>query len=127
MFHARIASQRPCDQANVGRRASEAPINVNKVGRAVEHYGSGASEGNGTIAAFFSDSQFLGSVIAGANPATYPWGNFYPPNLDAVEFINLWGRNYRLSLWSPYIRTATDGTDVGANIDEINAAAGTQY
>jgi hypothetical protein len=89
--------------------------------------GSGASQGNGTIAAFFPGSEFLGSVIAGANPATYPGGNFYPANLAAVGFINLAGGNYRLSAASPYLRSATDGTDVGANIDAINAAAGTQY
>jgi hypothetical protein len=89
--------------------------------------GNSASPGNGTIAAFFPGSQFLGSVIAGADPATYPGGNFYPANLDAVGFINLAAGNYRLSASSPYIRSATDGTNVGANIDAINAAAGTQY
>jgi hypothetical protein len=89
--------------------------------------GNSASPGNGTIAAFFPGSQFLGSVIAGADPATYPGGNFYPANLDAVGFINLAGGNYRLSASSPYVRSATDGTDVGANIGAINAAAGTQY
>jgi carbohydrate binding protein with CBM6 domain len=89
--------------------------------------GNGASPGNGTIAAFFPGSWFLGSVIAGANPATYPGGNFYPANLDAVGFINLGGGNYRLSTSSPYLRSATDGADVGASIDAINAAAGTQY
>jgi hypothetical protein len=89
--------------------------------------GSGSSPGNGTIAAFFPGSQFLGSIIAGADPASYPGGNFYPANLDAVGFVNLAGGNYRLSSSSPYLRSATDGADVGANIDAINAAAGTQY
>jgi hypothetical protein len=89
--------------------------------------GNSSSEGNGTIAAFFPGSQFLGNVIAGANPSNYPSGNFYPPSLDVVGFINLAGGNYRLSTSSPYIRSATDGTDVGANIDAINAAAGTHY
>jgi hypothetical protein len=89
--------------------------------------GSGASPGNGTIAAWFPGSQFFGNVIAGADPAIYPSGNFYPASLGAVGFVNLGGGNYRLSASSPYIRSATDGTDVGANIDAINAAAGTQY
>jgi len=89
--------------------------------------GSGASPGNGTIAAFFPGSQFFGNIIAGANPSIYPGGNFYPANLTAVGFVNLAGGNYRLSTSSPYIRSATDGTDVGANIDAIDAAAGTQY
>ncbi len=89
--------------------------------------GNSASPGNGTIAAFFPGSQFFGNVIAGADPATYPGGNFYPANLAEVGFINLGGGNYRLSASSPYTRSATDGTDVGASIDAINAAAGTQY
>jgi hypothetical protein len=89
--------------------------------------GNSTSPGNGTIAAFFPQSQFFDSVIAGANPATYPGGNFYPATLGAVGFINLSGGNYRLSTSSPYIRSATDGTDVGVNIDAINAAAGTSY
>jgi hypothetical protein len=89
--------------------------------------GNSASEGNGTIAAFFPGSQFFGNVIAGANPASYPGGNSYPPNIDAVGFVNLGGGNYRLSSASPYAHSATDGTASGANIDAINAAAGTQY
>jgi len=89
--------------------------------------GNSASPGNGTIAAFFPGSQFFGSIIAGASPATYPSGNFYPPSLSAVGFVDLGNGNYRLSASSPYIRSATDGTDVGANIDAINWAAGTNY
>jgi hypothetical protein len=89
--------------------------------------GNSASPGNGTIAAFFPRSQFFGSVIAGANPASYPGGNFYPADLATVGFINLAGGNYRLSTSSPYVRSATDGMDVGANIDAVNAAAGTSY
>jgi hypothetical protein len=89
--------------------------------------GNSTSPGAGTIATFFPQSQFLDNVIAGANPATYPVGNFYPAAQSAVGFINLAGGNYRLSTSSPYIRSATDGTDVGANIDAINDAAGTSY
>jgi hypothetical protein len=89
--------------------------------------GTSTSPGNGTIAAFFPGSQFFRNVIAGADPSTYPSGNFYPATLDDVGFVNLSGGNYRLSTSSPYVRSATDGTDVGANIDAINTAAGTSY
>jgi hypothetical protein len=89
--------------------------------------GDSASPGNGTIATYFPGSQFLDDVIAGADPATYPAGDFYPATLSAVGFINLAGGNYRMSTSSPYIRSATDGADVGANIDAINSAAGTSY
>ena len=89
--------------------------------------GDNASPGNGTIATFFPGSQFFDDVIAGASPASYPAGNYYPADLGGVGFIDLGGGNYRLSTASPYVRSATDGTDVGANIDAINAAAGTSY
>ncbi|HKF65916.1 MAG TPA: carbohydrate-binding protein, partial [Vicinamibacterales bacterium] len=89
--------------------------------------GSGSSQGNGTIAAFFPGSWFFDNIIASADPASYPSGNYYPANLGAVGFVNLAGGNYRLATWSPYVRAATDGTDVGANIDAIDGAAGTQY
>ena len=89
--------------------------------------GNSTSPGNGAIAAFFPQSQFFDNVIAGADPATYPAGNFYPASLGVVGFIDLAGGNYRLSTSSPYVRSATDGTDVGANIDAINSAAGTSY
>jgi hypothetical protein len=39
MFHDWIASPTTCEQANIRRGTSEAPITVNKVRRAVEHYG----------------------------------------------------------------------------------------
>ena len=89
--------------------------------------GNNVSPGNGTIATFFPGSQFLGSVIAGANPATYPSGNFYPANVSAIGFVDVANGNYRLSAASAYRRSATDGTDIGANIDAINAAARTTY
>ncbi|HUK32920.1 MAG TPA: hypothetical protein VLV86_03355, partial [Vicinamibacterales bacterium] len=89
--------------------------------------GNSAGPGNGTIAAFFPGSQFFDDIITGANPATYPVGNFYPASLNGVGFVNLQGGNYRLSTGSPYVRSATDGTDVGANIDTIDAEAGTSY
>jgi len=89
--------------------------------------GDGASPGNGTIATYFPGSQFFGSVIAGASPSTYPAGNFYPSSLSGVGFVDFADGNYHLSAASPFLRSGTDGTDVGANIDAINAAAGTHY
>ncbi len=91
--------------------------------------GNGASPGNGAIATFFPRSQFADNVIAGASATTYPAGNFYPSDLAAVGFVDLAHGNYRLSasIPSPFLRSATDGADVGADIDAIDAAAGTSY
>jgi len=46
---------------------------------------------------------------------------------STVGFANLAGGNYRLSAASPFRNGATDGTDVGCNIDTLNAAARIKY
>src|SRR5262249_39640926 len=89
--------------------------------------GTNASPGNGAIAMYFPDGLFQDNVIAGAPASTYPTGNFYPSLLSAVGFVNLAGGNYRLSASSSYRNAGTDGKDIGADIDAINAAAGTSY
>jgi hypothetical protein len=89
--------------------------------------GDGASPGNGTVNMYFPSSTFADSIIAAAPAATFPSGNYYPASMSAVGFVNLTGGNYRLSSTSPYHNAATDGTDVGCNIDTLNAAAGTKY
>ena len=48
--------------------------------------------------------------------------NFYPPNLSDVGFVDLAGGNYRLADVSPYKGAGTDGKDVGADIDDVEAA-----
>jgi hypothetical protein len=89
----------------------------------------GGNEGPGseTIAYYFPNSQFLDNIFAGSNPALYPTGNYYPPSYSAVGFVNLTVGNYRLLPGSPYHGGGTDGTDVGCNIDALDAAAGTTY
>jgi hypothetical protein len=47
--------------------------------------------------------------------------------MSAVGFVNVTSGNYRLGPTSIYRNSATDGTDVGCNVDAINAAAGTKY
>jgi hypothetical protein len=86
--------------------------------------GSGASPGLGTIAMYFPGATFLGNIIAAAPAWLYPTGNFYPASLADVGFVDLNGRNYRLSPSSPYRLAGTDGTDVGAGFDALNAATG---
>jgi hypothetical protein len=77
--------------------------------------GDNASPGNETIQTYFPGATILGNIIAGANPSTYPTGNFYPASLNAVGFVNLASGNYALSASSPYLHSATDGTAVGYN------------
>jgi hypothetical protein len=89
--------------------------------------GTSSSPGNGTVSKFFPGSLFQDNVIAGAPASTYPTGNFYPSLLSSISFINLAGGNYRLSSSSSYRNAGTDGKDIGADINAINAAAGTSY
>jgi len=89
--------------------------------------GDNSSPGNATIARYFPSAQIVNGIFAGSNPATYPTGNYYPATMTAVGFVNLASGNYRLSSTSIYRGAATDGTDVGCNIDALNAAAGISY
>jgi Carbohydrate binding module (family 6) len=89
--------------------------------------GGDASPGNGTIAAYFPGSIFSKGVFAGAPASSYPAGNYYPIDLASVGFVDLANRNYRLALGSPYRNAATDGSDVGCNVDAVIAATGEKY
>lgn len=90
--------------------------------------GDNASPGNGTIAMYFSSGGlFQDSIIVAAPAGSYPTGNFYPATMSGVGFMDYANGNYRLSPSSSYKGAATDGTDIGADIDAINAAAGTSF
>lgn len=92
--------------------------------------GASVAPGNATIAAYFPGSTILRNIFAGSNPSNYPAANYYPASLAAVGFVNyvaMMGGNYRLAPTSAYRNAATDGTDVGCNINQLNAAAGTAY
>jgi hypothetical protein len=90
--------------------------------------GDNASPGKGTVAMYFStNGLFQDSVIVGAPASAYPTGNFYPAIMSNVGFVDLANGNYRLSPSSPYAGAGTDGTAIGADVDAINAAAGTSF
>jgi hypothetical protein len=65
---------------------------------------------------------FTSNAVIGGNANYYTPGNFFPPTINDVGFVNPSAQNYALSSTSPYIAAATDGTALGANIAEINAA-----
>ena len=88
--------------------------------------GSGAGVGSAAIARYFPQSLWLDNVFAGSNPAAYPTGNYYPKSLADVGFVDANG-NYRLAASSLYKRGATDGTDVGCNIDTLNQATNLSF
>ena len=58
----------------------------------------------------------------GGRASLYPPLNFFPPTFDAVGFVDLAGGDYRLAPDSPLAGQGQGGTDVGADIDALEAA-----
>jgi hypothetical protein len=87
-----------------------------------------------TFHACFSPYSVTSNSIIGAPKAfpasTWPGGNFFPASADEVQFVNYNGGNggdYHLLPSSPYKGAATDGKDLGADVDAImSATAGVQ-
>jgi hypothetical protein len=84
--------------------------------------GAGTLEGLPTLIVYFPLAVFLRNVLAGGFALIYPPENYFPRSLAAVGFVDLAGRNYRLAPSSPYKNAATDGTDIGADLDALEAA-----
>src|SRR5437867_3598524 len=84
--------------------------------------GVDTQQGVQTLDTYFPGYLSQGNVLAGAAPALYPANNFFPASLATVGFVDLAGGNYRLSAASPYKNAGTDGKDIGADIDAVEAA-----
>ncbi|TLZ77521.1 MAG: hypothetical protein E6K08_03295 [Methanobacteriota archaeon] len=85
-------------------------------------FGSGRGSGNDSLNTYFPGSVFRRNVIPGAPAASYPVDNFYPATLNDVGFADLPRGDYRLAPSSSYKSAGTDGKDVGADIDAVEAA-----
>lgn len=83
--------------------------------------------GSPTLGAYFPNYIFQGNLIAGSVNEypfyTYPTGNSYvtAASFDS-QFVNRAAGNYRIAATSPGHGGATDGKDVGADIDALNVA-----
>jgi hypothetical protein len=84
--------------------------------------GSGTGEGIATLNAHYAGYAFLRNAIIGGTAASYPAGNLFPAHLAAVGFVDAAKANYRLSASSALRKAATDGADLGADIDAVDAA-----
>jgi hypothetical protein len=71
---------------------------------------------NGAGFAGVSTGGFAANVLVGGPGA--------PASMSGVGFVDLAGGNYRLAPSSPYNDAATDGTDIGCDIDALEAAIG---
>jgi len=84
--------------------------------------GTGTAPGKPTIDRYFPDAQITRNVIAGGRTVAYPAGNAFPASLDAVGFVSLVGRDYRLAPASRFRRAATDGADIGIDVRALCSA-----
>lgn len=84
-------------------------------------FGSGTAAGTPTLVAYYTNYTMLNNAFI-QGVGTYPATNLFPTNTTAVGFVNFAGGNYRLTSSSVYHNAASDGTDIGANIDAIEAA-----
>jgi hypothetical protein len=67
-------------------------------------------------------STTLKNVFIGGSTGSFPSGNFFPASVVDVGFVNYAVGDYRLLVSSPFKNAGTDGKDIGADIDAINAA-----
>jgi hypothetical protein len=87
-------------------------------------YGNGYGAGFVSLNIYFPGATIRRNVMAGGDASKYPADNFFPPASQFLgNFVSAASGNYRLALSSPYNDAGTDGRDVGADIDALNAAA----
>lgn len=79
-------------------------------------------EGTTVIDGRFGGAPFIRNIMIGGHAPIYPPDNFFPATIADVGFVNYAGGDYRLSPASLYKNAGTDGADVGANIDVLEAA-----
>jgi hypothetical protein len=92
-------------------------------------FGDTANEGNGSasttgaLEAYAPGGTFAKNAIVGINLTLYPTGQYNPTEATLqAQFVNYAGGNYRLLATSLYAGQGTDGADLGANLDAIDAA-----
>ncbi len=76
----------------------------------------------GALTTYFPGVIFRRNVLQGGDSAKYPSDNFFPATMANVLFVDQAGGNYRLQAGSPYKNAGTDGKDVGADIEALEAA-----
>jgi Calx-beta domain-containing protein len=87
-------------------------------------FGDGTGEGTLGLQTFCPGYVFTHNVVVGAPANLYPAGNFYPANTSDVLFVDYAGGNYGLQATSPYNNAATDGTEIGVDMNALLAAQG---
>jgi hypothetical protein len=87
-------------------------------------HGSGRATGLDTLKADFPGSVFQRNVLIHAKCSDYPAVNYCPATIGEVGFVDYAGQDYHLASDSPFRGAGTLGSDVGADIDAVEAAVG---
>lgn len=88
--------------------------------------GSSRAYGNDTLNVFFPGAAFTNNVLAGGPGSRYPGGNHFPSLAEfESQFVDFQNGDFRLAPTSRYRRAATDGSDLGANLEMLERVAGT--
>lgn len=82
--------------------------------------GDSAGFGKSAIAAYLRREEIRRNVLAGGDPSRYPADNLFP-SVDELmaEFVDSANQDYRLRADSRFSQAATDGSALGANLEEI--------
>jgi Putative Ig domain len=85
-------------------------------------FGSGFASGTSSINAYMPGAVVSRNVLAGGTASKYPTGNFFPTAAAwQGNFASYAAGDFHLTMSSVYRNAATDGTDLGADIDTIDA------
>jgi hypothetical protein len=87
--------------------------------------GDNSSQGMPAINQYFPNGDIRNNVIYGASSGNYPRNNYYPPvrgeSFNSL-FVNVAGGQFGLAVGSPYTGRASDGTDIGCDINQLMTA-----
>jgi Calx-beta domain-containing protein len=86
-------------------------------------FGSGIGEGTAALGGYYSSYTYAKNNAAGRDASMYPAGNSFVLT-SQVGFVNYLAGNYRLASGSAFKNAATDGKDVGVDMDALLAAQG---
>ncbi len=84
--------------------------------------GPGLSPGTATLLQFNPEGYFIANALPTVTSVGYPTIGFYPASLSSVGFVNAAGLDFHLAPNSMLKSRGSDGRDVGADIDRVNAA-----
>ena len=85
--------------------------------------GDGTTDGTASLNAYASGALYTNNaMVYGGGASTYPTNNWFPKTLADIGFLNVAGGDYRLSSTSAFANKGYDGRNIGADINQVDAA-----